>query len=26
MVCDGKARITRLPKHGETTIVTHQGR
>lgn len=22
-VCDGKARITELPEHGETKIVTH---
>lgn len=25
VVCDGKARITQLPEHGETKIVTHQG-
>lgn len=26
VVCDGKARMTKLPEHGETTIVTHQGK
>lgn len=26
VVCDGKARITKLPEHGETIIVTHQGK
>lgn len=26
VVCDGKARMTNLPEHGETTIVTHQGK
>jgi hypothetical protein len=26
VVCDGKARMTKLPEHGETIIVTHQGK
>lgn len=26
VVCDGKARLTQLPEHGETKIVTHQGK
>lgn len=26
VVCDGKAKITELPSHGETRIVTHQGK
>ncbi|RFA37053.1 hypothetical protein CAI16_02980 [Virgibacillus dokdonensis] len=26
VVCEGKAKITELPAHGETKIVTHQGR
>jgi hypothetical protein len=26
VVCDGKAKITKLPIHGETKIVTHQGK
>jgi Phage-like element PBSX protein XtrA len=26
VVCDGKAKITKLPDHGETKIVTHQGK
>ncbi|MGE8207663.1 XtrA/YqaO family protein [Heyndrickxia sp. NPDC080065] len=26
VVCDGKARLTPLPEHGETKIVTHQGK
>jgi NAD kinase len=26
VVCDGKARITNLPEHGETKIITHQGK
>ena len=26
VVCDGKARLTELPDHGETKIVTHQGK
>lgn len=26
VVCDGKARMTELPEHGETIIVTHQGK
>ncbi|MBY0122174.1 XtrA/YqaO family protein [Bacillus sp. S/N-304-OC-R1] len=26
VVCDGKARFTELPEHGETKIVTHQGK
>jgi hypothetical protein len=25
VVCDGRARITELPTHGETKIITHQG-
>ncbi|MFS0674244.1 XtrA/YqaO family protein [Ornithinibacillus sp. 179-J 7C1 HS] len=24
--CQGKARITYLPEHGETKIITHQGK
>jgi hypothetical protein len=26
VVCDGKARMTELPVHGETKIITHQGK
>lgn len=26
VVCDGKAKIAELPDHGETKIVTHQGK
>ncbi|XQY90659.1 XtrA/YqaO family protein [Metabacillus sp. HB246100] len=26
VVCDGQARLTELPDHGETKIVTHQGK
>ena len=26
VVCDGKAKLTQLPDHGETKIVTHQGK
>ncbi|MFB5283899.1 XtrA/YqaO family protein [Peribacillus sp. Hz7] len=26
VVCDGKARLTRLPEHGGTKIITHQGK
>lgn len=26
VVCDGKARLTQLPMHGETKIITHQGK
>ncbi|MCC1487699.1 XtrA/YqaO family protein [Bacillus tropicus] len=26
IVCDGKAKLTELPCHGETKIVTHQGK
>ncbi|MEH7521994.1 XtrA/YqaO family protein [Bacillus sp. JJ1503] len=26
VVCDGRARLTELPEHGETKIVTHQGK
>jgi len=26
VVCSGKARLTRLPEHGETKIITHQGK
>ena len=26
VVCDGQARITDLPEHGETKIITHQGK
>lgn len=26
VVCDGKAKMTELPAHGETKIVTHQGK
>ncbi len=26
VVCDGKVKLTRLPEHGETKIVTHQGK
>jgi hypothetical protein len=25
VVCSGKARMTELPSHGETKIITHQG-
>ncbi|WP_121640624.1 XtrA/YqaO family protein [Virgibacillus sp. Bac330] len=26
VVCDGKAKLTGLPNHGETKIITHQGK
>jgi hypothetical protein len=26
VVCEGKAKLTSLPEHGETQIVTHQGK
>jgi hypothetical protein len=26
VVCDGKAKVAELPAHGETNIVTHQGK
>jgi hypothetical protein len=26
VVCDGKAKMTELPQHGETKIITHQGK
>ncbi|KON88961.1 hypothetical protein AF332_20670 [Sporosarcina globispora] len=26
VVCDGRARLTVLPDHGETKIITHQGK
>lgn len=26
VVCNGKARLTELPPHGETKIITHQGK
>lgn len=26
VVCNGKARLTELPNHGETKIITHQGK
>lgn len=26
VVCEGKARITELPVHGETKIITYQGK
>lgn len=26
VVCDGKAKVAELPCHGETNIVTHQGK
>lgn len=26
VVCDGIAKITNLPVHGETKIITHQGK
>jgi hypothetical protein len=26
VVCDGKAKMTSLPNHGETKIITHQGK
>lgn len=26
VVCDGQARLTELPNHGETKIITHQGK
>jgi hypothetical protein len=26
VVCDGKAKVAELPPHGETNIVTHQGK
>ncbi|MET1247639.1 XtrA/YqaO family protein [Sporolactobacillus sp. STCC-11] len=26
VIGDGKAKVTDLPEHGETTIVTHQGK
>lgn len=24
--CDGKAKVTPLPDHGETKVITHQGK
>jgi hypothetical protein len=26
VVCEGKAKIAELPSHGETKIITHQGK
>ncbi|MEZ2715408.1 XtrA/YqaO family protein [Niallia circulans] len=26
VVCDGRAKLTQLPEHGETKIITHQGK
>jgi len=26
VVCNGKAKVTELPSHGETKIITHQGK
>jgi NAD kinase len=26
IVCDGKAKVTELPRYGETKIITHQGK
>jgi maltodextrin utilization protein YvdJ len=26
VVCDGKAKLAELPQHGETKIITHQGK
>jgi len=26
VVCNGKAKLTQLPEHGETRIITHQGK
>jgi len=26
VVCDGQAKLTKLPHHGETKIITHQGK
>jgi hypothetical protein len=26
IVCDGKVKVTELPSHGETKIITHQGK
>ncbi|MEK5056035.1 XtrA/YqaO family protein [Niallia sp. FSL K6-0212] len=26
VVCDGRAKFTQLPEHGETKIVTYQGK
>ncbi|KKI91263.1 hypothetical protein WQ54_15675 [Bacillus sp. SA1-12] len=26
VLCEGKAKITELPSHGETKIITHQGK
>ncbi|MGI8349632.1 XtrA/YqaO family protein [Niallia circulans] len=26
VVCDGRAKLARLPEHGETKIITHQGK
>jgi hypothetical protein len=26
VVCDVKAKLTELPSHGETKIITHQGK
>ncbi|MEH7137015.1 XtrA/YqaO family protein [Priestia megaterium] len=26
VVCDGQAKLTELPHHGETKIITHQGK
>ncbi|KKB34390.1 hypothetical protein QY97_02463 [Bacillus thermotolerans] len=26
VICDGKVKVADLPQHGETKIVTHQGK
>ncbi|GLY10353.1 XtrA/YqaO family protein [Pseudobacillus badius] len=26
VICDGKVKVADLPQHGETKIITHQGR
>lgn len=26
VICDGKVRVADLPQHGETKIITHQGK
>ncbi|MED4401362.1 XtrA/YqaO family protein [Metabacillus fastidiosus] len=26
VLCEGKAKLTELPSHGETKIITHQGK
>ncbi|WP_157827590.1 XtrA/YqaO family protein [Niallia nealsonii] len=26
VVCNGKAKLTQLPEHGETKIITHRGK